>query len=105
MPRKRNGNGVTFEQFEASVSAALGAATKAPIKWHRWYLRRLDMPEKRAKKTHSSKNDREWIQEQAMEAGMLHGIDAYNEMMELVERYSPERHDDGESEESDNDAG
>lgn len=25
--------------------------------------------------------DNEWLREQAMEAGMLHGIDAYNDMM------------------------
>lgn len=28
-----------------------------------------------------SKDDEEWLKEQAMEAGMLHGIDAYNDMM------------------------
>ena len=29
----------------------------------------------------TSVSDDEWRREQAMEAGMLHGIDAYNEMM------------------------
>lgn len=41
-----------------------------------------------------AQDDADWRHEQAMEAGMLHGVEAYNEVMGCeVEAYDPDIHD------------
>jgi hypothetical protein len=40
-----------------------------------------DQPSQRRRRAENARSDREWQHERAMEAGMLHGVEAYNDEM------------------------
>jgi len=46
-----------------------------------YLLRKVPGYDPVARRKRAEASDREWRQELAMEAGMLHGVEAYNEMM------------------------
>lgn len=70
--------GFDFEEKEAALKFYAGVH---PIHYAWIELDGPDIHEERKNPHYKRRDDREWQREIAMEAGMLHGCDAYNDAM------------------------